>query len=397
MNFINLINKKIESKTVFVLGYGAIGKAFTDVLCQKHPSTNIIVCDVFELPKSETRFKYIHMKISRDNITKIFDYVGNGDILVDLSTNICCLELWPLCMKNGVMYMNTAMEEWEDSENVKSFPKSIEELYKTSLGCRHDEVMKMEIWNPNLGPTSVFEHGMNPGLISHFVKKGILDTAEHFLANKSDQSFSDLNFSLIKKYLAEKNYTKLAQELGLHTIHCSEVDNQWVTNPPTDRKEKFYNTWSCRGFLTEGLVPIQVVKGSHEDEENHQFPSIRDNTCFTSWTPSKNYKAKSWNPSADMVGTLIPHGEAFTINAFLTDPETGYSPSQYYVYDLNPYAKDFVENLSPDVKVQDFNPEMEVLHPMNHDLHGYDRVGAMLIYKKNRGWWSGSIMDEFDS
>jgi len=40
---------------------------------------------------------------------------------------------------------------------------------------------------------------------------------------------------------------------------------------------------------------------------------------------------------------------------------------------------------------------MEVLHPMNHDLHGYDRVGAMLIYKKNRGWWSGSIMDEFDS
>ena len=84
MNFINLINKKIESKTVFVLGYGAIGKAFTDVLCEKHPSTNIIVCDVFELPKSETRFKYIQMKVSRDNITKIFDYVGNGDILVDL-------------------------------------------------------------------------------------------------------------------------------------------------------------------------------------------------------------------------------------------------------------------------------------------------------------------------
>ena len=44
--------------------------------------------------------------------------------------------------------------------------------------------------------------------------------------------------------------------------------------------------------------------------------------------PIKNYKAKSWNPSEDMVGTLILHREALIINAFLTDPETSYSPSQ---------------------------------------------------------------------
>jgi homospermidine synthase len=300
-------------------------------------------------------------------------------------------------MKNGVMYMNTAMEEWEDSENPNSFPKTTEELYKTSLAYRHDMAQSQEYWNANQGTTSVFEHGMNPGLISHFAKKGLLDAARFFLTKRNEEELKDLDFDLIEKVSKEKNYPKLAQALGLHTIHCSEVDNQWVKEPPSDLKKKFYNTWSCRGFLTEGLVPLQVAKGSHEDNYSEEFPRVRENTCIMSWGPSKNYKAKSWNPFGDIEGVLIPHGEAFTINEFFSDKETGYSPSQYYVYDINPYAREFIENLLEDTTLQDCNPDMEVLHPINHELHGYDRVGAMLIFNKNRGWWSGTVMDEFDA
>ena len=40
---------------------------------------------------------------------------------------------------------------------------------------------------------------------------------------------------------------------------------------------------------------------------------------------------------------------------------------------------------------------MQVLHPKNHNLQGYDKVGALLIFNKNRGWWSGSIMDDIDA
>ena len=36
---------------------------------------------------------------------------------------------------------------------------------------------------------------------------------------------------------------------------------------------------------------------------------------------------------------------------------------------------------------------MEVAHPYNYTIEGYDKVGAMLIFNKNRGWWTGSIMD----
>jgi len=55
---------------------------------------------------------------------------------------------------------------------------------------------------------------MNPGLISHFAKKGILDAAEYFLRNKNDKGWSDLDFNLIEKYLKEKNYPKLAQAIN---------------------------------------------------------------------------------------------------------------------------------------------------------------------------------------
>ena len=171
------IKETVIPKTVFVLGLGAIGKCFTDILLKEYPSANVVVCDLYELPKTETRFKYIQLKISKETISQIFDYMEKGDILVDLSTNIDCLELWSLCIKNGVMYMNTAMEEWESSENPKSFPKNTEELYKTSLAYRHDEAINVDFWNPDRGTTSVFEHGMNPGLISHFVKKGLIDAA----------------------------------------------------------------------------------------------------------------------------------------------------------------------------------------------------------------------------
>jgi homospermidine synthase len=106
---------------------------------------------------------------------------------------------------------------------------------------------------------------------------------------------------------------------------------------------------------------------------------------------------KSWVPFENIEGTFIPHGEAITIGTFLSDQETGYAPSQYYVYSINPYAKTFVDNMPPDSNLQNCNPDMEVIHPSKYHIKGYDRVGALLICNKNRGWWSGTIMDEVDS
>lgn len=93
---------------------------------------------------------------------------------------------------------------------------------------------------------------------------------------------------------------------------------------------------------------------------------------------------------------MIPHGEAVSISEFFTDPETGYKPSQYYVYDINPHAGEFISNLKKDSTLQTCNPEMEVIHPLKYDIKGYDIVGALLLFDKNRGWWAGTIMDQYD-
>lgn len=87
---------------------------------------------------------------------------------------------------------------------------------------------------------------------------------------------------LLKQYLESRNHSKLAQVLGVHTIHCSEFDNQMMKDIPHDIKTKFYNTWSCRGFLTEGLVPIQVARGSHEDEHIESMFTVRDGKTIVS-------------------------------------------------------------------------------------------------------------------
>lgn len=38
-----------------------------------------------------------------------------------------------------------------------------------------------------------------------------------------------------------------------------------------------------------------------------------------------------------------------------------------------------------------------VLHPKEFPtLSGYDIVGSLLLMKNNRGWWTGSVMDDID-
>jgi len=179
-------------KNVLILGYGAIGKCFTEILLKNFPNINLKVLDMIEISPKEHRFIYIKKQIDKKNIIEIFDHLVEGDILIDLSTNIDFMDIWTSCVKNGVMYLNTCLEEWEDSLNPTSYPINEQEMYKTSLGYRHEQAENTNFWNSNQGLTTVFEHGMNPGLINHFAKNGLLKAAEYFLSRKD---FSDLDYN----------------------------------------------------------------------------------------------------------------------------------------------------------------------------------------------------------
>ena len=275
--------------TVMLVGYGAIGKCFTEMLLDSHPNANLIVVDIFD--HYDARFKYMKFKVTRENLKDLLKNLEKGDIYVDLSIGIDFLDAWKACINLGIMYLCTATEDWADTEDeFCAFPESMDQMYETSIAWQHDQIEEMPQWNRNNGTTCVIEHGMNPGLISHFSKKGLTDAAQFFLQHKKNPIYSDLDFELIEKYLNEKNYPKLAQACGLLTIHCSEIDNQWINPAPKDCKTKFYNTWSCQGMFTEAFIPIQIAKGSHEDKVNEEFPRVKDDRFIMSWKPAYWYR-----------------------------------------------------------------------------------------------------------
>ena len=272
----------LNLKKVFLLGYGSVGKCFAEIFMKNHKNTPLVVLDKNEFKEPNKKFQYIQKKISPDNIMELNNYLQPGDTMIDLSCDIDVMETWSICMNKGVTYLNTSMENWEENDDLVSYPKDLEEMYNSTEGARHDSVTQHSLWNREKGTSSIFEFGMNPGVISHFAKKGLLEAAEYFLTRAD---WTDLNKEKIRKYASEKNFPKLAQEMGLHTIHSTEQDTQQLLKRPEDLKTKLYNTWSCRGLITEQLVPMQVACGSHEDLESEDFPRLRNNTLISSWGP----------------------------------------------------------------------------------------------------------------
>jgi len=272
------------NRTVFILGYGAIGTCVTDMILKHIPNVKLIVCDIFD--HHDERFEYFKLKVDKNNMNKIFEILKPGDILLDLSTSIRNYEVWELAMKNKVMYLNTALELWDDSDRIEVAPKK-EDLWYYSLDWDHHELRSSEFWNSDRGTTSIIEHGMNPGMVSHFAKKGLLEAAEYFLKSSH---FDDLNKEEMQKYLTEKNYPKLARSMGLHTIHCSESDEQLILeNPPTDTKTKIYNTWSCKGFLSETLCGMSIGAGQHETPRtfNDELVKDQENSIIATLSPAR--------------------------------------------------------------------------------------------------------------
>jgi len=91
-------------------------------------------------------------------------------------------------MKKGVNYLNSAKEIWKENDDLTSYPESLKEMYKSSQGNRHESLSKIDLWNKEKGTFSIFEFGMNPAIISHLVKKGIVEAACYFL---SQNDFDD--------------------------------------------------------------------------------------------------------------------------------------------------------------------------------------------------------------
>jgi homospermidine synthase len=380
---------EFKNRILFV-GFGAVARCALPVMLRhiNTPPGNITVMD-FEDVSAEMRewtakgINLVRDRVTRENMGSLLGkYLGRGDMLVDLAWNIDACEILQWCHDNGVLYINTSVELWDPYENADKKTPQEKTLY-----WRHMNIRAMiKKWAPK-GPTAVVEHGANPGLISHWTRKGLLDIAERSL---EDGKFKGKDAEEIGHLAKGRVFNELAMKLGVKVIHCSERDTQ-ISNDPKKVGE-FVNTWSIEGFREEGTTTAEMGWGTHEKElpplaQTH--PSgPKNQICLAKM--GLNTWVRSWVPNYNIHGMVVRHGEAFTISDKLTVRDNSgnavYRPTVHYAYcPCDNAIISLQEMRGNDYELQ---PKLRIMN--DEIVSGADILGALIMGHPYNAWWTGS-------
>ncbi|MFM8966241.1 MAG: saccharopine dehydrogenase NADP-binding domain-containing protein [Actinomycetota bacterium] len=328
---------------------------------------------------------YVQDQINRGNLdAQLSKYLKAGDFLLDLAWNIDANTILQWCHDHGVLYLNTSIEEWDPYEGGSN-----KHPLERTLYYRHMRMRDMKSRWTKTGATAIVEHGANPGLVSHLVKKSLVDIATRAL--KEGKVSSDVETALVNE-----NYQSLAHALNVKVIHISERDTQ-VTNKPKQWGE-FVNTWSVEGFYEEGVAPAELGWGTHEKSlpiNAYEHPSGPKNQIAIA-QPGATTWVRSWVPNFEIQGMVIRHGEAFTISDHLTVWDNGkaiYRPTVHYAY--CPSNEAIVSMKELEMLNWELHKNQRI---MNDEITaGDDRLGVLLMGHPYRSWWTGSLLNIEDS
>jgi homospermidine synthase len=404
-------------RKIVILGCGGVGKCVTWYL-QKFYKFNYSQVWIIEKDANAKNFpaveecikKGAHFKnitLVTKNVSYIFDKmigVKDGDVVIDLTTRTPCAKIFTECRRRQLFYFNTDIYE---EYTINPSAEESSNLYDSSIYMGMVNMRDAEKKTRRYGDrTIILECGMNPGLISIFMKKGILDIAKKVLKNKKSSELS--------KYVKNKNYSDIAKYLKIRVIHCSEIDTQIVTNDKAkiNNKNKLVNTWSCVGFIDEGSEPCEIAIGTHEKiiplkQENIKniIPQVvvldkeGRKTQFISYVP-ESINADGTAKFIEFEGISVHHGEGLTFNEFLGRDD--YAPTMHYVYKPTPSVESSIRTKGVDelMNIATNANNWKVLNVYEDGISGYDNVGALFILEENPitgdkkpwGWWSGSML-----
>ena len=150
---------------------------------------------------------------------------------------------WNCAVNSVPSYIDTVAEPWPGFY----FDKSKGQGDRTNYALRQD-ILDARAANPG-GTTAVSCCGANPGMVSWFVKQGLLNVA------------SDLGLTTPEPK-TRNEWAALMREVGVKGIHIAERDTQRAKAPKP--MGVFVNTWSVEGFVSEGNQPAELGWGTHE-------------------------------------------------------------------------------------------------------------------------------------
>jgi homospermidine synthase len=327
---------------------------------------------------------YVQERISAHNYPSVLgQYLGPGDLLIDLAWSIDTGDIIQWCHAHQVLYLNTSVEEWDPYRDVENTPPPDKSLYALHMALRK----RTASW-PEPGATAVVEHGANPGLVSHWTKVALEDIAHALL----QRNLAPERQAALARALSDADYARVAMLSGVKVIHISERDTQICDKPK--QVNEFVNTWSVAAFYEESIAPSEIGWGMHE----RRLPS---GALSQPYGP-RNYLSlsrmgmdtlvRSWLPMGEIIGMVIRHAETFTISEHLTvwqDDVPIYRPTVTYAYLPCDAA------LASLHEMRMSNCQLQPNHRIMSDeiVSGRDELGVLLLGHDLNGWWVGSQLD----
>lgn len=372
----NEVHVNFAGKLVLV-GFGSIGQGILPLIL-RHIGTSpdritiVTAEDAGRVEAEQFGVKFEKTALTHDNYRQILEpLLGVGDFLLNLSVDVSSVALIKLARERGALYLDTCIEPWAGGYVDP----------KASVATRSNYVMRLgalALRSPEpLAPTAVLTHGANPGLVSHLVKKALLNIAV------------DMGLKTGRPQTREA-WAKLAQTLGIKVIHIAERDTQ-VANVPKLSNE-FVNTWSVDGFVSEGAQPAELGWGTHEKH----FPvdggrhTLGSGCAIYLNRPGASTRVRTWTPkSGHFHGFLITHSEAISLADYYTVIEGGrviYRPTTHYAYHpCDNAVMSLHEFAGHNWMLQDHKRIM-----LNEITAGMDELGVLLAGHQKNAYWYGS-------
>ncbi len=375
------VHAKISGPVVMI-GFGSIGKGCLPLI-ERHfdfDKSRFVIIDPSEIDKDlaeQHGARFIKAALTKDNYKEILGPLltagGGQGFCVNVSVDTSSVDIMRFCREIGALYIDTVAEPWLGFY----FDNDMDNEQRTNYTLR--EIVLDERRRAPGGVTAVSCCGANPGMVSWFVKRAMVNLA------------ADLN-DRHPEPRSREEWAALAMRLGVKGIHIAERDTQRAIHPKP--RDVFVNTWSVEGFLSEGMQPAELGWGTHEKwrpDNAGDHPAGCGAAIYLN-QPGANTRVRSWCPTPGaQYGFLVTHNEAISIADYFTARDTNgkvlYRPTCHYAY--HP-ADDAVLSLHELFgRAGRIQPAHHIL--TEHEIEdGVDELGVLLYGHANNAYWYGS-------
>lgn len=378
------------NQKILMTGFGVVAQATLPMLLNhlRVPLSNITVIDFADReevlrPWVNKGVRFVRERVTPSNLPRLLStHVGRGGLIIDLAWSIDFFDILSWAHHNEVLYVNASLESWDPALEMHS-----KSCLEKSLYARYQKLLPLaEQWKKKT--TAVIDHGANPGLVSHFVKQGLIDIGTRMVG---DNHLPRSKSRRLKRMIEGEEFANLARELGVKVIHCSEWDTQRASR--AKQPDEFVATWSVEGMWEESISPSELGWGTHEKwlppfairpEMGSANQIILPQMGLNTWV-------RSYVPDQEIVGMVVTHGESFGISRALTVYENGqavYRPTVHYAY--MPCNDSIVSLHELRCRNYELHPKKRIL--TNEITEGRDLVGALIMGHPYHSWWTGSIL-----